>query len=75
MLEHVAGDRRQHQHQQRHADRREHRELELLHQREQARAVGPDHPGIGDQVAHRRHEPLPTEPGEGRQHQRRRPRS
>ena len=43
---------------------------EALRQRQQARAVGADHPGIGDQIAQRHQDAAADRSGKGRQHQR-----
>ncbi len=69
VLQHVAGDRRDHQHQQRHAERADQHVFEALAQLQKAGAVDLEHPGVGDQVA-QRHLHAADRSRKRRQHQR-----
>ena len=71
VLHHVADDRRNRQHQQRHADRRNDGIFERGRQRQKPGSVAADHPGIGDQIAHRHQDAVADRSGERRQQQRR----
>ena len=51
VLNDIAGNGSQHQQQQRHAERGDKHVFDLHGQRQQTRPVGPDLPGVGDQVA------------------------
>jgi len=70
VLDHVAGDRGEHEHQQRHADGAEHGIAQRVAEREQRRAVGTKLACIGDQVAQRRQDAAADRSREGRQYQR-----
>jgi hypothetical protein len=70
MLHHVAGNRRQRQHQWRHAEHRDQDIFQALRQRHQAGPIGMDHPGIGHQIAQRHHNPAADRSGKRRQQQR-----
>ena len=70
MLDHVAGDRRQHQEQHRHGHRRQHLQHDGLVQMRQRRRVDADLIGIGDQPAHGGAEAGAHAAGKRHQHQR-----
>jgi hypothetical protein len=53
VLQQVACDRRDHQQQDRHAERGKHHIFQVLHQPQEIRTIDVDHPGIGDEVAQR----------------------
>ena len=71
MLNDVAGNGGQHQHQQRYAERGGEDVFDLLGQRQKTGSVGPDLPGIGDQVAQRHLDAAADRARKRRQHQRR----
>ncbi len=70
VLDHVARDRSQHQHQQRHADGRQHGNAQRVAELQQRGAVGPQHACIGDEVAQRHQDAAADRTREGRQHER-----
>jgi hypothetical protein len=71
MLDQVAGERRQHQHQERNGHRRHQLAADLLEQARQSRPVHADFMRIGKKPAHGRGEVLARAAGKAHQHQRR----